>query len=262
MIPSASITAWSNTFPWVDPHFIEQDLVLCRVLTELFSDDLIASKLAFRGGTAIHKLYLLPQPRYSEDIDLVQLTPEPIGAVLSRIREILSYLGSPNIKQAHNNNTVIYRFMSESLPHTNLRIKIEINCQEHLNILGLATVPFEVQNPWFTGNCGIITYTMDELIGTKIRALYQRRKGRDLFDIYYAHMRGFLDISNTIFCYKKYMDHAVGYVPSAKQYMENLSGKLNNPAFRADMEPLLRPSIEYDINKAYEEFQKHYIEAM
>ena len=262
MIPAASITSWSNTFPWSNPHFIEQDLVLCRVLTELFSDSLLASKLAFRGGTAIHKLYLSPQPRYSEDIDLVQLTPEPIGAVLSRIREILSYLGSPTIRQAHNNNTVIYRFVSESLPHAKLRIKIEINCQEHLNILGLATIPFEVRNPWFTGNCGIITYTMDELIGSKIRALYQRKKGRDLFDVYYAHIRGCLDTSNTIYCYKKYMEQSVGYVPSAKQYMENLSGKLNDPAFRADMEPLLRPSIEYDIREAYEGFVKHYIEAM
>ena len=66
MIPLASITAWSNEFPWADPHFIEQDLVLCRVITELFNDSLLSSKLAFRGGTAIHKLYLYPQPRYSE----------------------------------------------------------------------------------------------------------------------------------------------------------------------------------------------------
>ena len=262
MIPLASITSWSNTFPWSNPHFIEQDLVLCRVLTELFSDNFLASKLAFRGGTAIHKLYLLPQPRYSEDIDLVQLAPEPIGAVLNKIREILSYLGSPMIRQAHNNNTVIFRFMSESLPHANMRIKIEINCQEHLTVLGQATVPFEVRNPWFTGKCGIVTYTMDELIGSKIRALYQRKKGRDLFDIDYAHQSGCLDVSNTLLCYKRYMEQSVGRAPSAKQYLENLSGKLDDPAFRADMEPLLRQSITYDIHEAYERFLKYFVEAM
>ena len=262
MIPLAAITAWSNTFPWADPHYVEQDLVLCRVLTELFNDSFLASNLAFRGGTAIHKLYLSPQPRYSEDIDLVQLNPEPIGAVLTRIREMLSYLGSPNVKQAQYNNTVIFCFMSESLPLTKLRIKIEINCQEHLNLLGLVTVPFEMQNPWFTGNCGVITYTIDELIGSKIRALFQRKKGRDLFDVYYAHKNGCLDIANTILCYRKFMEHSVGYVPSAKQYLENLSGKLGDSAFRADMEPLLRPSIEYNIHEAYEEFRKHYVEAM
>ena len=262
MIPIAAITAWSNTFPWTNPHFIEQDLVLCRVLINLFNDSLVASKLAFRGGTAIHKLFLSPQARYSEDIDLVQLNPEPIGIVLNRIRDILSYLGSPNVKQAQYNNTVIYRFMSESLPQTKMRIKIEINCQEHLNVLGLATVPFKVQNPWFAGNCGIVTYTMDELIGSKIRALYQRKKGRDLFDIYYAHTSDKLDIDKTIFCYRKFMEQSVTHVPSAKQYMENLSGKMSDISFCADMEPLLRPSIKYNINEAYKVFLKHFAEAM
>ena len=262
MIPLSAITSWSNTFPWANPHFVEQDLVLCRVLTELFNDSLLASKLAFRGGTAIHKLYLSPQPRYSEDIDLVQLNPEPIGEVLTEIREILSYLGSPNIKQTQSNNTVIYRFMSESLPHTKLRIKIEVNCKEHLNVLGLTAIPFEVRNPWFSGKCDVITYTMDELIGSKIRALYQRKKGRDLFDIYYAHKNNCLDIGKTLLCYRKLMEHSVGYVPSTKQYLENLSEKLNDSAFCADMKPLLRPSMEYNIHEAYEEFRKHYIEAM
>ena len=51
-MPLAAITAWSNTFPWADPHFVEQDLILRRVLTELFNDSFLASKLAFRGGTA------------------------------------------------------------------------------------------------------------------------------------------------------------------------------------------------------------------
>jgi predicted nucleotidyltransferase component of viral defense system len=184
MIPLGAITAWSNKVPWINPHFVEQDLLLCRVLTELYNDGPLSSKLAFRGGTAIHKLYLCPQPRFSEDIDLVQVTPEPIGKVLNRIREVFSFLGVPNIKQKQSNNTIVFRYYSESLPITNLRIKIEINCQEHLNVRGLALVPFEVQNPWFTGNCSIVTFTIDELIGTKFRALYQRKKGRDLFDIY------------------------------------------------------------------------------
>ena len=262
MIPLAAITAWSNTFPWVNPHFVEQDLVLCRVLVELFNDDLIASKIAFRGGTAIHKLHHSIQPRYSEDIDLVQLKPEPIGEVLNRIRMILSYLGSPNVKQAQHNNTVIYRFISESLPHTKLRIKIEINCKEHSNILGLVTFPFEVRNPWFTGNCAVITYSMDELIGSKIRALYQRKKGRDLFDIHYAHKNDYLDISNVLYCYRVFMQQSIGYVPSAEQYLENLTRKLRDSAFRADMDPLIHPNIEYNVYEAYEEFCKYYIEAM
>jgi predicted nucleotidyltransferase component of viral defense system len=65
MIPQAYITEWSNNVPWQTNEQVEQDLVICRALTELFKDEFLAGHLAFRGGTALHKLYLSPQPRYS-----------------------------------------------------------------------------------------------------------------------------------------------------------------------------------------------------
>jgi len=73
VIPQAYITEWSNNVPWHTNEQVEQDLVICRALVALFQDDFLAENLAFRGGTALHKLYLQPQPRYSEDIDLVQI---------------------------------------------------------------------------------------------------------------------------------------------------------------------------------------------
>ena len=63
MIPQAYITEWANFVPWQTDEQVEQDLAICRALVEIFSDDYLASKLAFRGGTALHKLYLNPQPR-------------------------------------------------------------------------------------------------------------------------------------------------------------------------------------------------------
>jgi predicted nucleotidyltransferase component of viral defense system len=45
---------------------------------------------------------------------------------------------------------------------------------------------FSVENQWFSGDCEITTYYLEELLGTKLRALYQRRKGRDLFDLWKA----------------------------------------------------------------------------
>jgi len=70
LIPQAYITEWANHVPWQTNEQVEQDLVICRALVEIFSDDFLAKSLAFRGGTSLHKLYLQPQPRYSEDIDL------------------------------------------------------------------------------------------------------------------------------------------------------------------------------------------------
>ena len=66
MIPQQYITEWSEFDPWTANEQVEQDLIFCRSLVELFSDEFIAEILAFRGGTALHKLFLEPQPRYSD----------------------------------------------------------------------------------------------------------------------------------------------------------------------------------------------------
>lgn len=71
MIDRASIMAWNEFVPWTDFAMVEQDLIISRALVDIFSDDFLREQLAFRGGTALHKLYLSPQIRYSEDIDLV-----------------------------------------------------------------------------------------------------------------------------------------------------------------------------------------------
>lgn len=73
MIPQAYITEWGNYVPWKTNEQIEQDLIISRALVEIFKDPFLADRLAFRGGTALHKLFMQPQPRYSEDIDLVQV---------------------------------------------------------------------------------------------------------------------------------------------------------------------------------------------
>ena len=57
MIPQAYITEWSNFVPWQSNEQVEQDLVICRALVAIFQDSFLADNLAFRGGTALHKLY-------------------------------------------------------------------------------------------------------------------------------------------------------------------------------------------------------------
>ena len=79
MIPTAFLQAWSTKAPWPDLRQVEQDLIICRALCDLFNAPALAGKIAFRGGTAIHKLLFKQPLRYSEDIDLVQAHPEPIG---------------------------------------------------------------------------------------------------------------------------------------------------------------------------------------
>ena len=186
MIPQSDIIAWSNNVPWKTNEQVEQDLVICRSLVEIFNDDFLAKSLAFRGGTALHKLYLHPQPRYSEDVDLVQIRPEPIKETFSRLRDQLSFLDKPSVEQKRGNNTLKFRFDSEMPPVQRLRLKVEINCMEHFAELGWHQKKFEVNTNWFKGSCKLIPHKLEELLGTKLRALYQRRKGRDLYDLYQA----------------------------------------------------------------------------
>jgi len=252
MIPTNEIKAWSNIVPWITDEQIEQDLVICRSLVEIFSNDFLAESLVFRGGTALHKLYLQPQPRYSEDIDLVQKKAGPIKEIIVQLQKCMSFLDEPTIKQKANNNTLIYRFNSENVTPVPLRLKIEINCREHFSVLGYNTKDFSVNTGWFKGSCNVQTYHLEEMIGTKIRALYQRRKGRDLYDLYKALTLANMNIEQVLTCYHEYMKFVVDNPPTQKQFLQNMELKMKDREFLDDTVSLLRVEEKYDSKKAYE----------
>ncbi|MDR1974829.1 MAG: nucleotidyl transferase AbiEii/AbiGii toxin family protein [Bacteroidales bacterium] len=252
MIERKYLEQWKVDYPWQNPQ-VEQDLIIARSLVEMFNDDLLRSSLAFRGGTALHKLFIKPQVRYSEDIDLVQIRHEPINPVLARIREVLSFLGQKRIvKQKRHNNVVIYHFDTEIPPIINLRLKIEINTREHLNLLGLQEVPFEVNNGWFMGKCNIITYQLEELLSTKFKALYGRKKGRDLFDIYWALTHCKFDIDKLLYCCREHYKFAELKYPTDKQFTLNMEEKLSDYEYVNDIFSIIRSDTDYSPQKAWE----------
>lgn len=260
MIPRRYIEEWKEFAPWPENSQVEQDLVIERALVEIFSDPFLNENLAFRGGTALHKLFLKPQARYSEDIDLVQIKTGPIKPILVRLRECLSFLGTKrNITTSIHNNTVEYRFETEIQPIIRMRLKIEINCREHFTVLGLQQVPFKVQNGWFSGECMINTYCIEELLGTKLRALYQRRKGRDLFDLDLALTKLDIDIPKLIQCYKEYINFSDGASPTSKMFIINMEEKMKDDEFRNDIFTILRPEVEYDNDLAYKKISEEII---
>lgn len=262
MIPEFAITEWSSVVPWKEKEQVEQDLLICRALTEIYKDEYLATHLAFRGGTALHKLYLQPQPRYSEDIDLVQVTAEPIKETYIHLRQALAFLGEPVVKQKRHNNTLLFRVQSEGLPSVPLHIKVEINCKEHFSILPLVKVPFKVENMWYKGEAELLTYQLDELIGTKLRALYQRRKGRDLFDLYQALTLADLNVENVLRAYNEYMDFVVESKPTYKQFMQNMTDKMQDPEFLGDTEGLLRFGKTFDPEAAFALVKETFIDRL
>lgn len=252
MIPKRYIEEWKEFAPWHTDAQIEQDLIIERVLIAIFSNDFLRENLAFRGGTALHKIYLKPQARYSEDIDLVQINKGSIGDILDKLKEVIDFFEiKPKVKIKANNNNVIFRFHSEIQPIIPMRLKIEINCREHFSIIGFKDIKLNIDNGWFTGNCTLKTYELEELLATKLRALYQRKKGRDLFDLYHAITNSDLNSSKIISCWHRYMDKEKSKSPSSKEFILNMEKKMQEAEFTGDIFGLLRPDIKYDNFIAY-----------
>ena len=262
MVIEDAILEWEQEHPWQMKSQIEQDLIICRALCALYNDEYLSEHLAFRGGTTLNKIYLNPPPRYSEDIDLVQINAEPIKETIDKIRHALSFLGKPVVKQKAHNNTLIFRFNSEVPPIIPIRLKVEINTREHFNVLGLIQHKFSVNNQWFSGNCQATTYHLEELLGTKMRALYQRRKGRDLFDLWKALSTQNVDTDKIIRCYKEYIGFVVDNPPTQKEYLLNMEQKIEDREFLGDIEMLLRPDENYNPQEAWELVKKELIEKL
>jgi predicted nucleotidyltransferase component of viral defense system len=216
---------------------------------------MLANALAFRGGTALHKLYFPPAPRYSEDIDLVQIRPEPIGGVIDQLREILDYLEPPKIKQKDRNTTLIFRFETEVEPVIRMRLKIEINCREHRFIFDPIKKNYGIKSPWFSGQVDLTTFELDELLATKVRALYQRRKGRDLFDLWYANQHTHINWVRVMQTFRKIMEND-GTPITNRQIQLNVEEKITHPEFLTDIQNLLRPEIQFDLSEMHSITQK------
>jgi predicted nucleotidyltransferase component of viral defense system len=240
MIEQGFLIEWSKIVPWRNPVQVEQDLVLSRSLVELFRQERIADQCSLRGGTALNKLVFNPAARYSEDIDLVQEVPGPIGPLLDAVRDAISpWLGRPKVERLTRGTTLIWRFETTTMPVQASRLKLEINTREHGWVGRPIRLPFRMECGWFTGETEVASLQLEDLLATKMRALYQRRKGRDLFDLL-AALRGFpnLDFFRIVSGFRSVMVRE-GHPVSWRQFELNLIEKITRPEFSSDIQALL-----------------------
>jgi hypothetical protein len=169
MIPFAYINEWRDAAPWDAQAMVEQDLIISRIVVDLFSDPFLREAVIFRGGTALNKLCFTRPLRYSEDVDLVQREAGPIGPIFDAARRALGgWLGGkPARKQGPGVVNLVYRAVSEDVPPLPLRIKIEINTREHFRVLPIVERSLHVESRWFSGEARIPLYATEELLGTK-----------------------------------------------------------------------------------------------
>ena len=261
MIPRRHIIAWRTHAPWLDETMVEQDLILSRAIVDVFSDNALSEQLAFRGGTALHKIFLRQMARYSEDIDLVQFKKGRAGPIFDQIQSVLNpWLGKPKRVLKSNRVNLIYRYNSEStgLP---AKLKVEINTRENFSVLGRVRVPFEMQSAWFSGKTEVQTFPLDELLATKLRALYQRKKGRDLFDLWMSLQKKTANPDRIVSTFQKYMQHSELSITQA-QFEKNMKEKMGDSRFVEDIFSLLPNNFQYSISEAMDMVQKLLIEKL
>jgi len=208
---------------------------------------------AFRGGTAINKLLFAKPLRYSEDIDLVQTEPEPIRGIIDGARDALSWLGKLKYDQAAHSTHLVFKFTPEAGGGP-LKLKVEINTREHKNFLGLKPYPFEVKNDWYAGKTELVSFQPEELFGTKLRALLQRHKNRDLFDLNEALIHLGLDRDKVIACFDHYLKQE-GHQISRANAEERMLKKLNQ-SLTEDIAPLLPAGVKFSADNSIAAFNR------
>jgi predicted nucleotidyltransferase component of viral defense system len=174
------------------------------------------------------------------------------------IRERLNFLGNANYNASEHNATLIFRFDSEFEPVVRLKLKVEINTREHFSVFNILDREHKLQSNYYTGICNIKTYTIEELLSTKLRALYQRKKGRDLFDLWYAFEKAKPDLNKIIEAFSNYISNDNLSITS-QAFIANMEEKIKDKDFIGDISGLLRPGINYNISTAWDFLRRNII---
>jgi predicted nucleotidyltransferase component of viral defense system len=89
------------------------------------------------------------------------------------------------------------------------------------------------------------------LLGTKVRALYQRRKGRDLFDLWLGLTEGKARASEVVRIFKEYLK-ANGQEIKRDEYEKNIQEKIKHSGFKSDLIPLCPAYLKYDLKQGFD----------
>ena len=244
MISGAAITAWSVNAPWSTRQQVEQDFLLSLVMIEIAKNEYLGNELIFRGGTCFHKLHL-PRPyRYSEDLDYVRKSRDGIKRLTRELTLIGEKLGFEVATRPGEHPKV--DFSTFATDGGKLKIKIEMNTRDSNFALPLRYIEHAVGLEGFQRAHEILTFHPAELMATKIRALYQRNKGRDLFDFWLALDYLKLDPKEIISAFPPYQGKI-----TARLAEKNLMSKLQNNEFREDLQLLIQPWPQnYNVDSA------------
>ena len=261
------VIAYQASVPWPQQRQVEQDILLCLAMTALFNDEFLRSQIAMRGGTLLHKVHLAPAARYSEDIDLVVYGDRPEAHIAKAIKRVLKgVFGEPtdsiwdtiqlairNVIKPSRVLRLTYSVPSVSEPGATLDVVVEANMTERKPHRDIVRIPFEFTHRGATIKSVLNGYDLHEMLGTKMRALFQRKRGRDLFDLYWALTMSTpaVDPAMVIDSFRHYLEQE-GSSAARVEFIAILDSHLADRGFCSDMLPLLRVGLDYDPKRAGE----------
>lgn len=256
---------------------VEQDFLISQAVELIFSDPKLSSQLAMRGGTVLHKGHLAPAARYSEDIDLVLIEPRRSHR---GIREDLTnalkpLLGKPtesvttsvalfvrNIAAKSKIARLTYQYGPTDPDVALASLKVEVNLNETQPFYPLVTVPIQVPTEGGTRSLQVVSYDLNEMLGTKLRALLQREHGRDLFDLWHAWAAtgvagspATVDPARVGEAFRFYLKQEGSENFTAADVRLEMDRRMRSSKFLKDMNGYLPVDVTYDPVAAYKDFQ-------
>jgi predicted nucleotidyltransferase component of viral defense system len=260
-LTQADIRQHGKEVPWPNDLQVEQDLLLSHSMIALFRDEFLSKHIAMRGGTVLHKFHLSPPARYSEDIDLVVITDRDERHIAAAIKRTLRPVLGERVNSVFDKVVLSVRnalsasrilrmeYLVPSVASATIKIKIEANVSERHPFMAPVNRQFSLPFRGGLQQVDLVSFDINEMLGTKLRALFQRDAGRDLFDLYHARTGAGVDPKKIIAAFTHYMAGEKKKVRRA-DFVEALEGRMKAPAFRADMETLLRDGVDYDVDHA------------
>ena len=252
------VKVWADEQNLPDLLFAELDYRLVKTLQALYSDDFLSKRLCMKGGTAINKLYLAETSRLSVDLDFNHLgSKEEVLKEKRAVRELIMEL----LKKQDNSYDVHYerpygltrikaRYKTVGGPDQNF--KIEISHVERFPII--SPVKKKIKTP--DGLADIVTYTLEELTATKLRALLERFKGRDIYDLFFiSRLKPDSKIIRKMFLYYFYRSRKVF---NPKVHYENIIKRYESGNYTDDVTDFIKPTVTFDLTAAAKDVTSQY----
>ncbi|MCY4562100.1 MAG: nucleotidyl transferase AbiEii/AbiGii toxin family protein [Flavobacteriaceae bacterium] len=264
LIKKEQIIEWSEKEKFQDDKHAEKDLYI-ESLLKLFSfSKWLLKHLIFKGGTALHKMHFEKSLRFSEDIDFEHKGNQDIGRTLNEMKLIF---GKANLNIEINRNKNNYEILCSYPSHTTTKpgkLKIEISDREDFSVLGYTQKRLHLNNVCFSSDIMMNTYNINEILSQKTRALYQRDKGRDLYDLYVSRLHPDFDMKKIAQCFIRHMTvkkdgKAITNIPTAENFIKRLKRKEKAPHFLRDVHGVLKTDVEYNQKHAFEWIKEKFV---